>query len=163
MGAMDGLLTGSVSSAQEVRRASAPPTTSSANSGGGFSSIFNLKSVISAATKNAPSTQPSTSSSTNFYVSSSPVAPETVNMHLQSQTAAPQKSVQGIVSQQMQAAVTRPVYFVLLSWRPFLFVFMFSFFWWNIVLINSEKELENPLHNAVDWHFGWCWINRNRR
>lgn len=61
------------------------------------------------------------------------------------------------------AAMTRPVYFVLLSWRPFLFVFMFSFFWWNIVLINSEKE-SWKIHCTApldDWQFGW-WIDWNR-
>lgn len=92
-GAMDGLMTvnGSSGGQEQARRASTPGTTS--NTGGGFSSIFNLKSVISAATKTALT--PTTSAS-NFYVS--PVAPEPirVDLHSQSHPAAPQKSVQGL-------------------------------------------------------------------
>lgn len=116
--ALDNLLSGNGNSiAQEqVRRASTPGTTANTGGGGGFSSIFNLKSVISAATKtSAPSPQPTPAS--NFYVTSPPVAPEPMNsdLHMQTQAAAPQKSIQGIV----QVVVGRFRWFVLVCFCAF--------------------------------------------
>lgn len=96
-GAMDSLMN-NTANAEHARRASTPG--SSGNTGGGFSSIFNLKSVISAATKTAPPPAPQPAPPTsNFYVSSPPVAPEpiAVDLHSQTHAASPQKSVQGIV------------------------------------------------------------------
>lgn len=92
-GAMDGLLSGANnnSNQEQARRASTPSST-----GGGFSSIFSLKSVLSAATKTAPSPQPAPATS-NFYVSPPPVASEPIAVDSPSHTAPPQKSVQGIV------------------------------------------------------------------
>lgn len=105
-GAMDNLMAGNGSNAVQdaTRRASAPGS----NTGGGFSSIFNLKSVISAATKSPqnppqPATAPSAS---NFYVAPPPAATEPINveMHSHSNASLPQKSVQGIVLS-MEASV----------------------------------------------------------
>lgn len=90
-GAMDGIMN---STNQDNARRSSTPNSSG---GGGFSSIFNLKSVISAATKTAPTAQPPAASTSNFFVSSPPVAPEPIAVDFQSNTAPPQKSVQGIV------------------------------------------------------------------
>lgn len=73
----------------EIRRASAPETRNTSG-GGGFTSIFNLKSVINAASKPAANPAPSTS---NFYVTQ----PEAINVDLPSQPHAPMRSVQGIV------------------------------------------------------------------
>lgn len=95
-GAMDSLVAGnSNNSVQDAtRRASAPVSNT------GFSSIFNLKSVISAASKapqnpTPPAVAPTTS---NFYVSSPAVAePINVEMHSHSNATVPQKTVQGIV------------------------------------------------------------------
>lgn len=102
-GAMENLLGGNGSNtiqaqaqAQDSARRSSTP---GASTGGGFSSIFNLKSVISAATKTTPAPQP-TPSASNFYVSSPPVVPvEPITVELRSQSIAtvPQKTVQGIV------------------------------------------------------------------
>lgn len=90
---MDGIM--STASQDQARRASTP----NSSGGGGFSSIFNFKSVISAANKTAPTPQSPAASSSNFFVSSPPVAPEpiAVDLHPQSHAAPPQKSVQGIV------------------------------------------------------------------
>lgn len=95
-GTMDSLLSSNaISKNQDQARRSSTP---GANSAGGFSSIFNLKSVINSVTKTAsnPQAAPSTSS---FPVSSSAVASEPFNVELQSQSnsSLPQKSVQGIL------------------------------------------------------------------
>jgi hypothetical protein len=123
-GAMDNLLNNNTSHPDPSRRASTPNTSSTG--GGGFSSIFNLKSVINAATKTqAPNPQPAPSTS-NFYVSSPPVATEpiTVDLHSQSHTTAPQKSVQGIL--------------LCLRWLPFfcfVFVVLVFYFTFSVCLL----------------------------
>lgn len=77
----------------EIRRASAPETRNAAGSGG-FTSIFNLKSVINAATKTV---NPATSTS-NFFVPQ----PEAINVDSPPQPHAATRSVQGIVSRWTQ-------------------------------------------------------------
>lgn len=115
-GAMDNLLSGNSNSSQEqARRASAPGTSS--NTSGGFSSIFNLKSVINAATKAAPNPQP-TPCTSNFYVSSPPVEPICVDLHSPHHTAAPQKTVLGTVKR-----------------LPGLRSFLFPLFWLFVCLL----------------------------
>lgn len=119
-GAMDGLLSGNGNNSNQdsARRSSTP----GASTGGGFSSIFNLKSVINAATKTAPPAPQPTPSASNFYVSSPPVVPvEPIAVELRSQSNAtvPQKTVQGIVSRWMLSKTL----FVFLAFCLFFHIF----------------------------------------
>lgn len=87
--AMENLISNnSVNQNQEnIRRASTPSANSNASAAGGFSSIFNLKSVINAAKTSQPPTIPVSNS--NFYVPSSAVSDQPIAESL------PLKSVQG--------------------------------------------------------------------
>lgn len=83
----------------ETARRASTPTASTGNSGG-FSSIFNLKSVISAATKGTQQQQQQqpaqTTSNSNFYVSPPITAfADQSESHQQSSSNISQKSVQG--------------------------------------------------------------------
>lgn len=120
-GAMDSLLGNNNNSSNQdnSRRSSTPSSGNSGSAGGGFSSMF--KSVINAASKTTtPQPAPTTS---NFYVSSPPVAPEpiVVDSHSPSHAVVSPRSVQGIVGLRV---VSVCVFLVC------------SLFWWNIVLIN---------------------------
>lgn len=80
---------------QEVPRRSSTPT---ANAGGGFSSIFNLKSVISAATKGSAQQQQHQTTNSNFYVPppiTVPTAAEQSAAIIESHASASPKSIQG--------------------------------------------------------------------
>lgn len=125
-GAMNGLLSGPANSTQDPTRRSSIP---GEKAGGGFSSMFNLKSVINTVTKPVTTPQPTSSTSTsNFYVSAPPIPQEPINYDLHSQLNAspPQKSIQGR-------------YFSLALRLLFVLFFSFLLFWWNIVLIKMSK------------------------
>jgi hypothetical protein len=75
----------------QARRGSTPTTTS-----GGFSSIFNLKSVISAATKQQPAQNPANNS--NFFVPppiTVPTAEQAAMIESHAVASSSPKSVQG--------------------------------------------------------------------
>ena len=95
-GAMENLLSNNSNlNPDGTRRSSTPGPSGNSGSGGGFSSIFNFKSVMNAATKpTVPQPAPPTSS---FFVPSPPVAQEPIAVDSHSHAAAPQRSVQGTV------------------------------------------------------------------
>ena len=97
-GAMDNLLNANANNTTEdqAQKSSASGT----NSGGGLSSLFNLKSVVNSVAKpTSTPTQQSVPSTSNFFVSSPATAADPMNVELQSNFDAslPQKSVQGII------------------------------------------------------------------
>jgi hypothetical protein len=91
-----------------ARRASTPGASTTSNTiassgSGGFSSIFNLKSVINAATKTShpPPQQPLPQipvPNSNFYVPQPPVDQNLIETHNAAAAAMSQKSVQGSLS-----------------------------------------------------------------
>jgi hypothetical protein len=117
-GAMDSLMSGNgINSSQEQTRRSSTPSSSGNTSG--FGGIFNLKSVISAATKS------STNSSGSLSMPPPPVAPEPINVDMQpppTPATPPHRSVQGTVwgSRRLELLL-----FGFGFVRPFVLVFFF--------------------------------------